>query len=197
MPGLLLGIPLGVLSSLLAWYILVHGITPKIQFADKLSRLCTDGNGASTIRLKLLNSGWRHIIDCEVDAELRVKGLSRNLPRNTYLIRLPLRNGRFAYWPRGANRLIVFMPYHPDAKVAASLPIDNGNGFSLDELLRIREVVHLRIAVFAYDSFSGARRAFISKDYTQDDLVDGRYAADSLEIAPIRGASVHDGEDAD
>jgi hypothetical protein len=104
---------------------------------------------------------------------------------------------RFAYWPRGANRLIVFMPYHPDVRVAASLPGDDGKGFLLDQLLRIRDVVHLRIVVFAYDSFSDARRAFISKDYTQDDLASGKYVADSLHIAPRETASVHDDEAAD
>jgi len=192
MLGLLLGIPLGVLSSLLAWWVLFHAVTPKIRFAEKISRL-SFGDG-KTFRLKLLNDGRRHIIDCEFVAELRVRGLSPGVPRNTWLIRIPLRNDGFAYWPRGTNRLIVFMPYRPDARVAAFCPADEDEGLALDRLFAIRDEVHLRIIVFAYDSFSGSRRVFVSKDYSASDIADGRYSTGSLGIEPKRETPTFDDE---
>jgi hypothetical protein len=115
--GFLLGVPLGILASLIAWWIVFHGFSPKICFATQLSRLTSS---EPLFRLKLVNSGRRSIIDCEVVAELRVKALAPSQPNNTWLIRIPLRNDRFAYLPRGANRLLVFMPYHPDGRDKAS-----------------------------------------------------------------------------
>jgi hypothetical protein len=192
MTALLLGVPLGVIASLFAWWVVVHGISPRIEFAGRLSRL----PGAEPLfRLKLRNSGWRSVIDCEVMAELRIRSLAPNLPGNTWLIIVPLRRDRFAYLPKGANRLLVFMPYHPDERVRRFIP-DRSDGYSLDELFALRDVVRLRIVAFAYDSFSGSRRVFVSKDYEPTDLVTGPYAASSsLDIQP--GASETEPEDAD
>lgn len=179
MLGILLGVPIGVLTSLGAWWIIFHGIRPDITFASRLSRF---PGPDPLVRLKLLNTGWRNIIDCEVIAELRVKGLAPNLPNNTWLIDLPMRVHRFAYLPKGANRLLVFMPYHPDARVQMFIA-PRAQGYSLDELFRLRDVVHLRVVAFAYDSFSGSRRVFVSKDYVAPDVMVGQYAGrSSLDI---------------
>jgi hypothetical protein len=179
--GLVLGVPLGVLTSLTAWWILFHRITPALQFAAYISRRERPGR---VYRLKMVNTGKRNVIDCLVVAELRVKGLSPDVPGNTWLIELPLRVSRFAFWPAKTNRLIVFLPYHPDPPIIAFLGKSAGNGFTLDELLLCRDVVRLRVVVFAYDEFSGSRRVFVSSDYTISDIRDGNYVGLAITSAP-------------
>jgi len=189
METLLIGIPLGVLTSLAAWWVVVHGIVPKIEFATKISKLNHD---RLYYRLKLMNTGPRDAIDCEVMAEVRFPSLDPHLPKNAWSVSVPVRRERYADIRKGHDRLITFSRYYPDERHETHLP-PKPDGYSLDELLRWCDGADLRVIIFAFDAFSGSRRVFMSPCYKAGDIVESRYDLHSLQLLPPTETSGYDG----
>ena len=101
---LLVSIPIGAISSLIAWWILNYCIKPKIKFSQELSK--SNENQKSYYRFKFENCGKRKIYDSELVAKLRIKGLK--FSTNWEVIFLPLDNDRIPIIKpinRGGNRL--------------------------------------------------------------------------------------------
>ena len=62
----------------MAWFFVYRILVPKVKFATKISEI----GERPRLRLKVRNAGYRDILDCEVMAEFRVRGLDRELPKN-------------------------------------------------------------------------------------------------------------------
>jgi len=93
--SLIIGIPLGILASLIAWWILFHCIVPRLSFCSDISKTQTeDNNSGYRYRIKMKNKGARDIIDVEFFARFRVQGLRKQTPKNWSNIDLKLSKKR-------------------------------------------------------------------------------------------------------
>ena len=100
---LILGIPLGILASLLAWYILFHVIKPSIGFYAKISK--HDGEEENSYRVKFINNGKRTIIDLEVFVRTRTKGIGR-FKKNWNIVDLETSVNRLPILVKGGDRIV-------------------------------------------------------------------------------------------
>jgi len=91
---------IGILGSFIAWFIVARIVVPRIRFAEKVSAI---GNQQPRLRLKVRNDGCRDILDCEVMAEFRVRGLDRELPKNISILNIPVYAPRFPRLPKSRN----------------------------------------------------------------------------------------------
>lgn len=109
----LIGIPLGILSSLAAWWILFRYIVPKIEFSPHISKYHFENLG-TRYRIKFRNIGKRGIIDIEVFPILRIKGLNPELPDNWLNITLTtsLNNNHISSLKE--DRIISLLPENTD-----------------------------------------------------------------------------------
>ena len=72
--GIVIGMPLGIIASLVAWWILTHGLVPKIKYGPFLSKVKLDGQDNYKYRIGIRNVGNRDMIDVEIIFELIIKG---------------------------------------------------------------------------------------------------------------------------
>src|SRR5713101_1852592 len=135
--SILSSVLIGILGSFLAWFIVFRLLVPKVRFAEKISEV---GIQHPRLRLKVRNDGCRDILDCEVMAEFRIRGLDRELPKNISVPTIPVYAPRFPRLARSRNRLITFRSYTFDDEAARFLPRDFGNNknLSLSELFRLK-----------------------------------------------------------
>lgn len=202
MSDLLVGIAVGIATNLVAWWILFHGIRPGIRFSEHIAFAPfgpkeSDATNPVRYRVKIQNNTWRDIVDVQVRAEFLLNGISRT--GNTLMVRIPLNQygdlelaiPRLSGWrPRRKRTGRVVALYEgliQGAEKRVSLPApfrdeaEKGQTSVLD-WLSLGSGSVLRFAVFGYDGLSGARRLFLSKEYTSDDLRRGWY--DGLAVIP-------------
>lgn len=80
---LIVGIPLGILTSLVAWWIIFHGFMPRLTFSESIVKI--DDSSSPTgfrYRVKLVNGGRRDILDVEFIARLSVTGMRERFPES-------------------------------------------------------------------------------------------------------------------
>lgn len=170
---LILGIPLGILASLLAWYILFHVIKPSIGFYGSISK--HDGDEQNSYRVKFINNGKRTIIDLEVFVRTRTKGIGR-FKNNWNIVDLNTSVSRLPILEKGGDRIIRIYPENTkiflEPRWGQDITDKYKNGsLLLEDILALGEKSQLRIYVFGFDEFSGSRRLFRSKWYHLDDIV--------------------------
>lgn len=92
---ILVGIPIGIGGSFVAWWIVYHRVIPKIEFSQFIckDKLETDNSGFR-YRIKLENNGSRSVLDLELITKYRVKGLRLNRPSNWEIADIPITNRR-------------------------------------------------------------------------------------------------------
>ncbi|HUT74310.1 MAG TPA: hypothetical protein VM221_05700 [Armatimonadota bacterium] len=136
-------------------------------------------------------------MDVEVTARLRVKRLVATRPGNWWVSSIPVEYGdpicrvpKMGPVRTGARRQIVPLLVN-DAEQFRQAPYpaevrEKAQNRSLlpEDLLRLGDRTELRLIVSGYDAFSGARRLFVSKEYTVGDIIDGRFNKDGLEVIP-------------
>ena len=189
---LLIGIPIGVLGSLLAWWILFHRIVSNIQFSPHISKTRTnDTRSGYRYRVKFENAGRRSILDVEIFAKLRIKGLRDGYPTNWETIYIPIRvDRRPLIKPSRTTRLREIVRFYVNDIEAEKLV-----NFSecvrrrraegcllLEDLLGVGTQSELQIITFGYDEFSGSRKVFPSKKYLLDDIKYGQFDTKCLRI---------------
>jgi len=192
--SILIGLFIGVGTNLIAWWILFHYIVPKIHFSPSISKIPTKDNKLGyKYRIKIQNSGKRSIIDVELRARLKIKGILDN-PQHWRLVGIPL----------SKNMIVNNFPIIKPAKqktsgFAIQIYINDVDEFSelsiypedirkkskegsllLEDLLSIGSETNLQIFVFGYDEFSGSRKYFESIFYTINDIKEGPF--DGLKI---------------
>ena len=73
---LIIGFILGIIASILAWYILFHHVVPKIEFFPKIYKEENDENPSGyRYLIRFRNLGFRNIIDVKIVAKLRIYGI--------------------------------------------------------------------------------------------------------------------------
>ena len=180
----IIGVPTGIICSIIAWWILFRKITPNIEFSKYISRKIK--NGKSVLRIKFRNIGRRDIVDVYGNVRLYIEGLNPKHPNLTRLVVLTL---NLAGWPiltvKGKSKIseITFKDindfktdsYPEHIRVKA-----NDQTLTVEDLLFLGSSFKILITVFGYDSFSGARKVFLSKNYTMDDIKDGSFVPGTL-----------------
>jgi hypothetical protein len=175
----LIGIPLGILASLVAWWIQFCLITPKIRFSPFISKLYFKDAG-TRYRLKIKNFGKRGIIDIEVFPILRIKGLRPELPNNWTNITLAttLTNNRISSLK--VDRIFSILP-ESNTKFSDRIFPENirkkykNQELNLEDLLELGGNVKLVVQLFGYDEFSGSRKLFESNSYALKDIKYGKF----------------------
>jgi hypothetical protein len=92
---------IGITTSLVAWWIWFHVLSPKLTFSRVISRENThDEPSGFAYRVKFMNPGLHSVIDLTFTAVIRIKGLNPRRPKNYEVTYLPMSfNGEFAYIP--------------------------------------------------------------------------------------------------
>jgi hypothetical protein len=199
--NIIIGVFVGIFTNLLAWWILFHGLSPSLRFSpsiNKNSRNPTPGNKTKYIyRIRLENIGCRNIIDLEIMARLRLKGME-SYPKDL---------SQIVYIPLGSNGETVHkIPYILPAKKNGSKPIlilhveiqeefKNPNNYPknivnkakiktllLEDVLRLGKNSYLQVIGFGYDEFSGSRKIFKSRKYTLKDVQYGGFAQNEKDV---------------
>ncbi len=155
---LILGIPLGILASYLAWWIVSHKIIPNILFASVIS------NRHDTYRFAIMNNGKRNVIDVTIIAELIISGIDKVAPQNTSHVRLGLNKKYLIKISPKKLWTININTNKLPTQISKNFPND-----TLQEILKNTKS-KLRLSVFGYDSFSGAKKLYQSKYYTDKDI---------------------------
>lgn len=191
----LVGVPFGVAASFAAWYIVFRGFVPKFTFSGQLNKVPGLAPGEPPrYRVKFINVGRRDAIDVDVYSRLRVRNLSH---RPEYLdtwtiVTLSSDTTHEPKVPKGGSRMVV-LGLDETAELATSKfqrALD-GRVPTLENLLSLGKEAEIVVWVLAYDEFSGARKGFISKHYSLDDIREGQFGGRSgLDIIPL---DVHGG----
>lgn len=175
----IIGIPIGILSSLAAWWFLFHRIVPKIEFSPNISKYDFENLG-TRYRLKMRNAGKRGIIDLEVFPILKIKGLNPQLPDNWLNITLntTLINNRISSLKE--DRIIALLPEKTLKLGSHSFPDHIREKYRkkelrLEDLMTLDYEVKLVVQIFGFDEFSGVRKLFESKPYTAKDIKYGTF----------------------
>ena len=190
-----IGIPIGILSSLLAWWILFHRIVPVIRFSPSISKTETDDNESGyRYRFKLENAGSRTILDVELFAKLRIRGLHPSYPNNWEVIYIPLERDRIPkIRPVKKSCIRVIFRLYIDKIDEFNKPIYpehlrqkcKENSILLEDIMLLGIDRTLQILAFGYDEFSGARKVFESKLYNLNDIKFGLFDPKGLEVIVV------------
>lgn len=157
--------------SLLLWWIQLRVVVPKLEFADGISRLTT--NGETLYRFKIYNRSRRGAVDLRFAVSLHlgkgvityveephvdsfsilslytpIEGVLRLRPAVSRVVRLDMRSCR---WQGTSPQLLRVVGIDPsiDADV------------SLESLFDATPGAYLQIQALAYDDVSGSRRYFL------------------------------------
>ena len=187
--SILIGLFIGIATNLFAWWILFHYIVPEIRFSPLLSKIPNkENNSGYKYRFKLQNVGKRSIIDVEIFVKVNIKGLG-DFPTNIRIVDIPISN------KLKAHRIPIIPPISEDfnGKIIQILPNEvdefkdlsrypeyikikaNEGKLLLEDVMSMGTETTLQIMAFGYDEFSGTKRLFISKVYTDRDIIEGKY----------------------
>jgi hypothetical protein len=206
MLNLIIGFLFGLAANILTWWIFTHLLVPNIRFSPSISKRVRDAtkNDASKFgyRIKMENSGLRSVIDIELTARLRINWPPDYLPNAWNIINVPLEKA--SVYPYRIVRLIpaskgkhirhtlrLLINEIADFRDIPSYPAAikrraKKRVLSLEDILTLGPNPSLQITAFGYDEFSGARKLFLSKEYTIDDIKEGLFEQNGLEIEKVR-----------
>ena len=184
---------LGVFASIAAWFLVFHGLPPKLRFSDKISkREADDEPGGIAYRIKLENDGCRAIIDLSIVAKLRIRGLNLRYPLNYEVTYLPVSfQGEFPYVEparKKNNRPLIRISVRKENEFTRSIYPTKirekaaRDALTLEDLLSIDPTATVQLIAIGNDSFSWARKAFSSPEYVIEDIVDRPFKRYSLEV---------------
>lgn len=142
-------------------------------------------------RVKMENAGSRDVVDLELFARLRIKGLKPDFPKNWEVLYPQLAYGRvpkFEATRRSKRRLAVRIRVcdvdefsHNILPSAIREKLRRGIA-TLEDIMSLGSDSTLQVFAFGYDAFSGTRKVFESPLYHVQDIQEGVFARKSLEI---------------
>lgn len=171
-----LGALLGIGSSGAFWWVQSHHWVPKIKFSVEIAEYVLKDN-QSFFQCAFENVGKREIIDLDIQVRFGVKGylgatgwayhtVSSNASRVPQLSQGKKRRVRLF----DTRESIEFL----DAP-SKSLREAIENCTSLKDVLQLGQDAAVRVHVFGYDAFSGARKHFKSREYRENDIRIGTF----------------------
>jgi hypothetical protein len=205
---ILIGLVIGIASSLFAWWVLNRLLAPRIRWSGSI---CKDQwLGTSRYRIKFANLGIRDVVDAEVRCTVRIVNLDNVAAgkagaTNTATVSLPLHGGtadvlRKTWWGaklKGRARLAQIdtsgISTFQLPRMASEVRdrIARGEQPALEQILGQGKHAYVDFTFYGYDVVSGARRVRRSKHYTRSDIIPGRFEKGSLRIVPSKSTSRH------
>jgi len=172
---------LGVITSIIGWFILFRMLVPKFKFSNKINKILYSSGENPVYRIKFKNVGQRNAIDIEVFVRLRVRNLSQT-PRfklTWTIITLHTNTNHIPHLSKNNNRiLILHLKETQELHVLKFKNALQGKEINLENLLSLGDKAELVVWALAYDEFSGARKAFVSKHYKISDIMEGKFSGD-------------------
>jgi len=184
---LLLGFLLGIFASGIAWLI-VRLIVPRIHFVPEISKVpSADNKNGWRYRFQIYNIGKRDIIDLQLECLFYAKISSSNWLSTT----IPFDKASSPKMRAGGlNAIYQVFPAKIDIKSHWNFDENimkkaKDGTILLEDLLSYNETAYLRIYIFGYDAFSGARKLFTSKEYKLNDIKEGFFSGGKYKTAHV------------
>jgi hypothetical protein len=175
------GFLLGILASYICWYFLFHKIVPRVEFLPQILVSSTKENSSGKkYRIRFQNVGRREVLDFEVIAKLRIQGLIPEDPVVWRAIYIPVDDARIpklgSHRKSGKFLAIQLLVNSIDDSAASCLPSElqdnlRSGTLDLEALMNLGKNARLQLFAFGYDEHSGARKAFESKLFDANDIV--------------------------
>lgn len=195
----LAGLVIGILGSIIFWWVFTHVLVPKIQFEEFISKVETEETKSGIkYRLAFRNVGRRGIVDVELFVRLSSKTLSPHFPDNFTFFTIPLGYNQLPKMEskKRCYRYITRLEVHkideltnPRFSAAISQKFEEipeihkelmnvgldtknfeENPRLLEHLMNLGTGATLQVFLFGYDEFSGARKLFGPKVYQVTDI---------------------------
>lgn len=180
---LLLGVPLGVVASLFAWYVLFHSFSPRLSFSKSISEQ-RRASGEIFHRIMIVNSGHRTVIDLDIHVRLLATGIGR-FPHNWYGVDVPITLPKVPILYKGRNKIFGFKLDCPkvfDRDTWGNNIVDKAqkNSLLISDLLDIGTDAYIQVFVFGYDEISGSRHLNMSHSYRLSNIEEATFKNISL-----------------
>lgn len=181
---ILLAYALGLVSSASFWLVITHWISPRLEFADRIS-LDSSADGHNYSQAAFKNSGYREIVDVDIYVRVGVDNLLgnsiwsfQNLKTNGTKVPSLLPGERRLIYIFDERHNLEFLdrPAEPFRKSLEKCK-------SVKDILTLGSDAQITVHVFGYDKFSGARKSFSSRPYRLIDVEQGSF--DGIEIRPV------------
>ena len=192
MLGVLAGIPIGIICSLISWWMLFHVVSPKLEFAPKINKYKSSISNEIRYRIKFANIGKRNMIDVEILGRMRIKGLYKQRPNIVEVVDIQLAKENIPIL-RPISKIktsgTMIRIKISDTKFFSSpdMPelIKNKlrtNQLTLEDTLEMGTSATLQFVIMGYDEYSGSRKLFESQVFDKSDIEYGVYSPDNFDI---------------
>lgn len=185
-----LGILLGLLSSILLWYVTTKVLTPKVSVSRFLER-SRDHEGKPRYRFTLRNEGHRDAVDVRVKCTLFSHGWASGASEEIATIDIPLSVGQIDILPGRrwpflevtrpldilGDRIVILqlkdLSSFQKGKLAASdrARVESGD-VRLEDLMDLGTGSFINVVVYGFDRFSGSRSVYSERYYFGDNIVE-------------------------
>ena len=183
---LLIAVLLGVIASLLAWFVVAHSLRPKLDVSPFVSR-SVGLNDEIHYRIKIMNARrTRNLVDVRTDAYLWIPGFWPSRPGNNNVVDVPTTSDELIGMRPGDNRILRFDTEAVSVALTDHLNSQAIGSGSLEAMLSLgeRSAAELRVWIAYTDAYSGVRRASLH-----------RYTSDQIEMSLFAPTSVGRGRD--
>ncbi len=184
MVELAIGAVLGVLTGLVAWWLIERASIPRLLLSSKVSKVRrTRGDETWRYSVKVVNARRpplpkRPLVDVKAVLTLQVRGLDPDAPRNWNNYNVPLPNdGAIALLTDNSVLRIRTQRMTLDNKplLAAAVADGDPDGLDLEQALQVGESARLRLIVTASNSYTHATTSKIEY-YGTDAIETGRFS---------------------
>lgn len=186
------GFFLGIIASFFVWYVNYHWVIPSVKFSSDISRRQLSNNH-SFYQVAFKNTGRRKILDIDVLVRIGVKGYKNAEGWGYHAIRTNASKVPYLSPEQENRRLVRIFDTRKEIEFV-DLPSESiSKGIkgcpTLEDVLKLGEDASVQVHIFGYDSFSGTRRHFVSKNYKRGDIRFGRL--EDLAIMPEKNLEVY------
>ena len=172
------GFLLGLVASFLIWWLTQHYLVPEVRFAEELTKRKVP-SGGHYYQCAFENIGKRLMVDVEIRVRIGIKEHLGATGWAYHEIRSNASRVPDLSHQQNNRRVVrVFDTREPIQFVdlpSLSIRQDIEACKTLEELLELGSDAAVRVHVFGFDAYSGARRHFASKSYRRHDIRNGRY----------------------
>lgn len=192
----LTGFILGIFASAIVAAFWPKLFLPSIKFSDKISKKeSTDNNEIFCYRIKFRNDGKRDIFELNIYSSIILcdfphKGSRHIVEIKTSYCFNPIFKKRNFGKETNPDAVVKFVlnnneliqelsrPIYPESIKSKAV---NGQ-ITLEDILSISPNSYIKVFITAHDSFTGNKKIFESKKYTEKDIKFGVYKIGDLEI---------------
>jgi len=187
-----LGFILGIIASVLAWFITSKVIVPNIEFSENICKAYPEYMSAPKYSFRIRNIGKRDIMDIDIYFGIRIKGLD---PSSSDVVSLVVPVGF------NSNKITILRTSSKDFYgTTLEIKLNQCEKFkdsifpayirkkyeqkelTLEDIYSLGTNVETLIVLMGYDKFSGSRKFFNSKPYKLNNIIEGHFMECSMDI---------------